>query len=84
MADIPVVELLSLLVSLSEKAASLARLVRKYNDLFHLLVQEKADGTQNKRFDVDYKTLADVLIQETVKYFVGEKVNSLPVLIVTS
>lgn len=74
---VPVAELLRLLVSLSEKAASLARLVRRDKGLFELLVEEKTEESKNKRFQVDFKTLGDVLIQETVKYFIGKKVNQL-------
>ncbi|XP_003701005.1 inositol polyphosphate 1-phosphatase [Megachile rotundata] len=60
--------LLSVLLRVSEKAANIARACR-YNDaLFKLLVQEKSEEEKNPRFFQDFKTLADVLIQETIKH----------------
>jgi len=58
----------------SEKAAILARIVRSEESLFELLVQEKTGDQSNKRFLQDFKTLADVLVQETVRYDLGKKV----------
>ena len=43
--------------------------------LFKLLIEEKSEDTKNKRFVRDFKTLADVLIQEMVKDYLGSKVN---------
>jgi len=60
----------------SEKAASLARIVRSEETLFELLVQEKKGDQSNKRFVHDFKTLADVLVQETVHHDLGKKVRS--------
>lgn len=67
------IDLLSELIKLSEKAAKVARLVREQGELFKLLVEEK-DKDGNKRFAQDFKTLADVLIQQTIKFFLGKKV----------
>jgi len=59
----------------SEKAASIARIVRSEESLFELLVQEKKGGQSNKKFVPDFKTLADVLVQETVRHDLGKKVS---------
>lgn len=64
-------ELLSALISASEKAANIARVCRKNEELFNLLIEEKTGSEKNERFVNDFKTLADVLIQETIKYDVG-------------
>uniref|UniRef100_A0A8C7E940 inositol-1,4-bisphosphate 1-phosphatase n=1 Tax=Nothoprocta perdicaria TaxID=30464 RepID=A0A8C7E940_NOTPE len=60
--------LLKSLVSASEKAAHIARLCRHEDALFHLLVAEKTGADKNQRFVQDFKTLADVLIQEVIKH----------------
>ncbi|XP_015436632.1 PREDICTED: inositol polyphosphate 1-phosphatase [Dufourea novaeangliae] len=60
--------LLSILLKVSEKAANIARACRQNDALFKLLVQEKSEEEKNPRFFQDFKTLADVLIQETVKH----------------
>ncbi|KAK5650036.1 hypothetical protein RI129_001065 [Pyrocoelia pectoralis] len=65
--------LLEALINVSEKAASIARLCRQEQHLFELLVEEKSSNESNPRFVQDFKTLADVLIQETVKYDIGLK-----------
>lgn len=62
------------LLKVSEKAANLARIIRSEQALFELLVEEKTDNESNKRFVRDFKTLADVLIQECVKQHIGLKV----------
>ncbi|XP_021922841.1 inositol polyphosphate 1-phosphatase isoform X3 [Zootermopsis nevadensis] len=62
---------LELLLKTSEKAANIARVIRQDEHLFRLLVQEKKGPEKNPRFVQDFKTLADVLIQETVKHDVG-------------
>ncbi|KAJ9577485.1 hypothetical protein L9F63_005986, partial [Diploptera punctata] len=64
---------LELLISVSEKAANIARVIRQDEHLFKLLVQEKKSTEKNPRFVQDFKTLADVLIQETVKHDVGKR-----------
>jgi len=55
----------------SEKAAGLARACRKEKDLFQLLVEEKIGDQKNAAYSQDFKTLADVLIQETVRHDLG-------------
>lgn len=62
------------LVHASEKAANIARLCRCNEHLFPLLVQEKPIEESNPRFVKDFKTLADVLIQQTIRYDVGNLV----------
>ena len=59
----------------SEKAANLARTIRAEKALFELLVEEKTGDAKNKRFQQDFKTLADVLIQETLKHDLGKQVG---------
>lgn len=65
-------EILAALINASEKAANIARVCRKNEELFKLLVQEKTGSEKNERFVKDLKTLADVLIQETIKHDVGK------------
>ncbi|XP_076244306.1 inositol polyphosphate 1-phosphatase [Calliopsis andreniformis] len=60
--------LLSILLKVSEKAANIARACRQNDALFKLLVQEKSEEEKNPRFFQDFKTLADVLIQETIRH----------------
>ncbi|XP_041097882.1 inositol polyphosphate 1-phosphatase-like isoform X2 [Polyodon spathula] len=52
------------LLSASEKAANIARVCRQEGALFQLLIQEKTGADKNKKFTQDFKTLADVIIQE--------------------
>uniref|UniRef100_A0A3B1IPP7 Inositol polyphosphate 1-phosphatase n=1 Tax=Astyanax mexicanus TaxID=7994 RepID=A0A3B1IPP7_ASTMX len=61
-------ELLRVLLSVSEKAANVARVCRQEAALFELLVQEKTGPDKNKKFVQDFKTLADVLIQEMIRH----------------
>nr|CAD7575749.1 unnamed protein product [Timema californicum] len=69
------------LLKVSEKAANIARVCRQNQHLFKLLVQEKKNEERNPRFLQDFKTLADVLIQETVKHDIGNQLaNALVVL----
>ncbi|KAM7359319.1 inositol polyphosphate 1-phosphatase-like isoform 2-T6 [Cochliomyia hominivorax] len=63
--------LLRSLINASEKAANIARICRSNEQLLALLVQEKTGDEANARFEHDFKTLADVLIQETIKHDVG-------------
>uniref|UniRef100_A0A1B0G6A9 Uncharacterized protein n=1 Tax=Glossina morsitans morsitans TaxID=37546 RepID=A0A1B0G6A9_GLOMM len=63
--------LLHSLINAAEKAANIARLCRSNDHLLALLVQEKTGKEANARFEHDFKTLADVLIQETIKHDVG-------------
>lgn len=69
-------EFLAALLKASEKAANIARVCRQNESLFNLLVQEKTDSEKNPRFFQDFKTLADVLIQESVRHDIGSQVNS--------
>ena len=64
-------DLLHLLLSVSERAANIARFVREEKELFGILVEEK----ESDKFQHDYKTLADVLIQATVKYYISQEVD---------
>ncbi|GAU98887.1 hypothetical protein RvY_09970 [Ramazzottius varieornatus] len=59
------------LISLSERAANVARVVRSHSELFESLIQEKDFDTRRKKSD--FKTLADVTIQETIRYFLGRE-----------
>ncbi|KAH8278487.1 hypothetical protein KR018_004072, partial [Drosophila ironensis] len=63
--------LLRVLINCAEKAANIARTCRSNEQLLGLLVQEKSGAEANERFEHDFKTLADVLIQETIKHEVG-------------
>ena len=58
---------LECLLCASEKAALIARACRSEASLFELLVEEKTGDDKNDKFVQDFKTLADVLIQETVR-----------------
>ncbi|XP_061840785.1 inositol polyphosphate 1-phosphatase isoform X2 [Nerophis lumbriciformis] len=64
-------DLLKLLLRVSEKAANVARVCRQEAPLFALLVQEKTGDDKNKKFVQDFKTLADVVIQEVIRHDVG-------------
>lgn len=68
-------ELLNLLLKVASKAAQIATIIRKEKPLVELLIQEKTGIEKNCRFFHDFKTLADVLIQETVRHYISEKVN---------
>ena len=41
--------------------------------MFQKLVEEKTGSSKNSRFAQDFKTLADVIIQETIRKDLGEK-----------
>lgn len=64
------------LINVSEKAANIARVCRQNEHLFPLLIQEKSPEEASPRFVRDFKTLADVLIQETIRFDVGNLVCS--------
>lgn len=66
--------LLKSLVGASEKSARIAQLCRQEEALFQLLIEEKTGTDKNKKFVQDFKTLADVLIQEVIKHDVGKEV----------
>lgn len=61
-------DLLRLLLRVAEKAANVARVCRQEAPLFQLLVQEKTGEDKNKKFVQDFKTLADVVIQEMIRH----------------
>ncbi|MBN3305659.1 INPP phosphatase, partial [Amia calva] len=66
-------QLMSALVQASEKAANIARACRQEEALFSLLIEEKKEGEKNKKFVTDFKTLADVLVQEVIKHDIGKQ-----------
>lgn len=66
-------ELLNALINIAEKGANIARTIRSEETLLELLVQEKKGDQKNDRFLQDFKTLADVLVQELVKYDLSQK-----------
>lgn len=65
------------LIRCSEKAACIARACRQEKDLFQLLVEEKMGEDKNTNSAHDFKTLADVLIQETVRHDMGREYPAL-------
>ena len=65
------------LLQVCEKSAMIARAWRFQEELFELLVEEKTGKEKNKRFTRDFKTLADVLVQEVVKHDVIQEVSSI-------
>ena len=67
-------DLLNEVTGVSEASAELARAIRSEHALFELLVEEKTGDSKNKRFVQDFKTLADVVVQEMVKHNLGTKV----------
>ncbi|KAL6054881.1 hypothetical protein STEG23_020105 [Scotinomys teguina] len=66
-------DILRELLRVSEKAANIARACRQQEALFQLLIQEKKDAEKNKKFAADFKTLADVLVQEVIKQNMEKK-----------
>ena len=66
--------LIKSLINAAEKAANIARKCREDDDLLALLTQEKNKSEANPRFVQDFKTLADVLIQECIIKDVGNVV----------
>uniref|UniRef100_A0A8C5P385 Uncharacterized protein n=1 Tax=Jaculus jaculus TaxID=51337 RepID=A0A8C5P385_JACJA len=54
-------------------AANIARACRQQEALFQLLSEEKKAGETKKKFTVDFKTLADVLVQEVIKQNMDSK-----------
>ncbi|XP_071550255.1 inositol polyphosphate 1-phosphatase isoform X2 [Panulirus ornatus] len=70
-------ELIKTLLSFSERAGEIARSIRREPKLFSLLVEEKGESEKNQRFTHDFKTLADVLIQEALRHHVKQMIPSL-------
>lgn len=67
--------LIQALVNASEKGAKIARVIRAESALLKLLVQEKCGDQKNRRFLQDFKTLADVLVQEIVRHDLSGQVS---------
>ncbi|ELT90747.1 hypothetical protein CAPTEDRAFT_155188 [Capitella teleta] len=70
-------DLLVTLMQASEKGANIARTTRREQSLFELLVEEKTGKCKNERFVQDFKTLADVLVQEVAAHDIRAKFPSL-------
>ena len=68
--------LIQVLLQASEKSAEIARAWRCQEELFELMVEEKEEKEKNNRFVHDFKTLADVLVQEVVKHDVTQEVSN--------
>ena len=58
----------------AERVSTITRLIRSEQKLFKTLVEEKDDKMKNEKFLHDFKTLADVLIQQVVKYYIEKEV----------
>ena len=67
--------LIQLLLDFSERAAVIARSIREEDNLFQLLIEEKTGAQKNQRFAQDFKTLADVLIQQSLSHAIGKHVR---------
>ncbi|XP_049869969.1 inositol polyphosphate 1-phosphatase [Pectinophora gossypiella] len=61
-------DILKALICASERAASVAKSCCIGAAKDSLLVAEKGEGEANARFDKDFKTIADVLAQESARY----------------
>ncbi|KAF6206845.1 hypothetical protein GE061_018081 [Apolygus lucorum] len=66
-------DFLGSLLTVAAKAGRIAKACREDEHLLSLLVQEKKESEKNPRFLHDFKTLADVLVQEVIKYHVSSK-----------
>lgn len=76
MSRIAVNKLVQILVFISDKCGQLGRRCRLHNEsLFDMLIQEKVEQVKNPRFEQDFKTFADVLIQEVAKHFLECQVS---------
>ena len=76
-------DILRELLHVSEKAANIARACRQQEALFQLLIEEKKEGEKNRKFTVDFKTLADVLVQEVIKQNMENKVRKVTAKVIT-
>lgn len=72
-----VVSLTKALISTAEKGANIARVIRAEEELLSLLVEEKSGTQKNDRFVNDFKTLADVLVQEVVRHDLSQQVHGI-------
>ncbi|XP_026321984.1 inositol polyphosphate 1-phosphatase [Hyposmocoma kahamanoa] len=70
-------EVLKALIYASERAANIARSCCNDSASESLLVAEKGEGEANARFDKDFKTIADVLAQESARNEVAFKCPNL-------
>lgn len=70
-------EVLKALIYASERAANIARSCCDDSMSKTLLVAEKCEGEANVRFDKDFKTIADVLAQESARNEVASKCPNL-------
>ncbi|KAL8622398.1 hypothetical protein ACOMHN_041726 [Nucella lapillus] len=66
-------DLLLAMLRTAKKARDIARIIRCEPALLHLLVEEKKGLEKNKRFVQDFKTLADVLIQQMVAHDIASE-----------
>lgn len=70
-------DLFRTLINFSERAGEIARSIRNEPTLFSLLVEEKGEEEKNIKFAHDFKTLADVLIQELLRHHIVQMYPSL-------
>ena len=68
-------DLLLAMLQAAMKARDVARIIRSEPALLELLVEEKKGAEKNKRFVQDFKTLADVLIQQMVSHDIAAQVR---------
>ncbi|XP_052826825.1 inositol polyphosphate 1-phosphatase isoform X1 [Octopus bimaculoides] len=73
MKEMKISELTLAMIRAAKKGSNIAMIIRSEDALLHLLVEEKTGNQKNVRFVQDFKTLADVLIQETVRYDLDQK-----------
>ena len=66
----------------AERAATIARCCREEESLIRLLVEEKRGEDNTKLCGRDFKTLADVLIQETITHYIAEKAGQISLCVV--
>lgn len=69
-------DLIKKLLVVSEKAARLSRACRHNEHLFSLLVEEKENDELKARFIRDFKTFADVLVQEMIRFDLEKEVKA--------
>ncbi|PAA68405.1 hypothetical protein BOX15_Mlig031321g1, partial [Macrostomum lignano] len=70
-------DLIAELLNAAEKSAEVARAIRREETLFQLLIEEKTGDDKGKRFGFDFKTLADVLIQEMIRHDLEKKFSGM-------
>lgn len=77
-------DLLLAILRVANKARDVARIIRSEHALLELLVQEKKGLDKNERFVQDFKTLADVLIQQMVSHDIAAEVGIIRVFFLLS